>query len=95
MAENLPWGEAPEPESCAGSAIGQVGAALWNGASWGPFASPLLSGLLGIGLEVSGWNTVWTKVGKALTEGGARTDSPGDRPGCDPLDTRRDGCDYE
>lgn len=62
------WGEAPEPETCAGSAINQVGTAMWTGVNWAGFASvyPLLSALPGVGPAAWEWNTAWTEAGRSL-----------------------------
>ena len=64
----LPWGEAPEPETCAGDAVKQVGTAVWTGASWVQFATvyPFLSKLPGMGPAAWEWNTAWTEAGRSL-----------------------------
>jgi hypothetical protein len=68
VAEHLTWGESPQPETCAGNAVQDVGMALWNGVSWNPFATtyPFLSTIPGIGPIAQGWNAAWTETGRSL-----------------------------
>jgi hypothetical protein len=79
VAEQLPWGEASQFETCAGSAIQNVGMALWNGAAWNPFATmyPFLSTIPGVGPVAEGWNTAWTETGRSLVGWGVAGAEPG------------------